>query len=162
MNTDEHRFRNVFYLCLSVFICGSLFAQTFTDVTARAGIRFRHSTGAFGKKYLPETLGSGCAFADLDNDGYPDILLLNGAGLSALYRNNRNGTFTDVTAASGLAVKMHAMGVAVGDYDNDGLPDLYITALDGDRLFHNEGGMRFRDVTRQAGIRNLRDRKSVV
>ncbi len=138
-------------------------AQTFTDVTAQAGIRFRHNTGAFGKRYLPETLGSGCAFVDLDGDGYPDILLLNGRDFPghrrrpsypALYRNNRNGTFTDVTRSSGLAVEMYAMGVAVGDYDNDGRPDIYITTLEGDRLFHNEGGMRFRDVTKQAGIQN--------
>jgi len=142
------------HLCVSVFICGSLFGQTFVDVTAKAGIRFRHATGATGKKYLPETLGSGCAFVDLDNDGYPDILLLNLDGPQALYRNNRDATFRDVTAASGLGVRMKAMGVAVGDYDNDGFPDIYITALDGDRLFHNEGGLRFRDTTKQAGIRN--------
>ncbi len=145
---------NRLYLCLSVFICGSLFCQTFVDVTAKAGIRFRHATGATGKKYLPETLGSGCAFVDLDNDGYPDILLLNLDGPPALYRNNRDATFRDVTGPSGIGVRMKAMGVAVGDYDNDGLPDIYITALDGDRLFHNEGGMRFRDATKQAGIRN--------
>src|SRR6266404_8523095 len=129
-------------------------AQNFVDVTAKAGISFKHSTGATGKKFLPETLGSGCAFVDLDGDGFPDILLLNGAGFPALYRNNRNGTFTDVTVASGLKISMKAMGVAVGDYDNDGRPDLYITTLDGDHLFHNEGGMRFRDVTKQSGIVN--------
>lgn len=129
-------------------------AQRFVDVTTKAGIAFKHSTGATGKKYLPETMGSGCAFVDLDGDGFPDILLLNGNGFPALYRNNRNGRFTDVTALSGLRINMKAMGVAVGDYDNDGHPDLYITALDGDLLFHNDGGMRFRDVTKQAGIVN--------
>ncbi len=135
----------------------------FTDVTAAAGIRFRHNTGAFGKKYLPETMGSGCAFFDFDGDGWPDILLLNGrdfpghkkaASFPALYRNNRNGTFTEVTRAAGLAVEMYALGVAAGDYDNDGYEDLYITALEGDRLFHNERNGTFREVTRESGIRN--------
>jgi hypothetical protein len=135
----------------------------FTDATAAAGIRFRHNTGRSGKKFLPETLGAGCAFFDFDNDHWPDILLINGKNWSgttarpsfpALYRNNRNGTFTDVTAASGLGVEMYGMGVAAGDYDNDGFQDLYITALEGDRLFHNEGNGKFRDVTRAAGIVN--------
>ncbi len=134
----------------------------FVDCTRKAGIHFVHHTGATGKKYLPETLGSGCAFIDLDGDGWPDILLLNGKDFSshgqrylpALYRNNHDGTFTDITRGSGLDVEMYAMGVAVADYDNDGLPDVYITALEGDRLFHNEGHGHFRDVTAQSGIRN--------
>jgi enediyne biosynthesis protein E4 len=134
----------------------------FIDSTKKAGIHFVHHTGATGKKYLPETLGAGCAFLDLDGDGWPDILLINGKdftphrqkSLAALYRNNRNGTFTDITRGSGLDVEMYGMGVAVADYDNDGLPDIYITALDGDRLFHNEGHGHFRDVTAQSGIRN--------
>lgn len=121
-----------------------------------------HYNGAKGKKWLPETIGSGCAFIDLDGDGWPDILLLNGKDwtpsgtrhLGALYRNNRNGTFTDITKGSGLDVEMYANGVAVADYDNDGLPDVYITALDGDHLFHNEGHGHFRDVTAASGIRN--------
>ncbi|HEY7306993.1 MAG TPA: CRTAC1 family protein [Bryobacteraceae bacterium] len=134
----------------------------FVDSTKKAGIRFVHHSGATGKKYLPETLGSGCAFVDLDGDGWPDILLINGRDLSprgqrslpAFYRNNHNGTFTDVTRGSGLDVEMYGMGAAVADYDNDGLPDVYITALEGDRLFHNEGHGHFRDVTAQSGIRN--------
>lgn len=134
----------------------------FTDVTAAAGIRFLHNNGAAGKKWLPETMGSGCAFFDADGDGWPDILLINGKDLttkgrkshSALYRNNKNGTFTDITAGSGLDVEMYGMGVAIADYDNDGRDDVYITALEGDRLFHNEGGGKFRDVTAQAGIQN--------
>ncbi len=137
-------------------------AVKFSDVTAAAGIKFIHHTGATGKKYLPETMGSGAAFADLDGDGWPEILLLNAKDwtprgkkyLSALYHNNRNGTFTDVTAGSGLDVEMYAMGVAVADYDNDGRPDIYITALEGDRLFHNEGNNKFRDVTAASGIHN--------
>ncbi|HUK16049.1 MAG TPA: CRTAC1 family protein [Bryobacteraceae bacterium] len=135
---------------------------TFTDVTAQAGIHFNHNAGRSGKKYLPETLGSGCAFLDADGDGWPDILLLNGKDftphgrktLAALYRNNHNGTFTDITATSGLDIEMYAMGVAIGDYDNDGRDDVYITALDGDHLFHNDGNGRFRDVTKSAGIQN--------
>ncbi len=134
----------------------------FVDVTQKAGLHFVHHSGATGKKYLPETLGAGCAFVDLDGDGWPDILLINGKdftpharrSLPALYRNNRNGTFTDITRGSGLDVEMYGMGVAVADYDNDGLPDIYITALDGDHLFHNEGHGHFRDVTAQSGIRN--------
>jgi enediyne biosynthesis protein E4 len=134
----------------------------FVDTTQKAGIHFIHHTGATGKKYLPETLGAGCAFTDLDGDGFADILLINGKdfvphsqrSFPALYRNNHNGTFTDITRGSGLDVEMYGMGVAVADYDNDGLPDIYITALDGDRLFHNEGHGHFRDVTAASGIHN--------
>jgi hypothetical protein len=134
----------------------------FTDVTTLAGIHFTHNSGRAGKKYLPETLGSGCAFFDIDGDGWPDILLINSKdwtprgrkSLPALYRNNRNGTFTDITRGSGLDVEMYGMGVGIADYDNDGRDDVYITALDGDHLFHNEGGGKFRDVTKSAGIQN--------
>src|ERR1700684_1247095 len=135
----------------------------FTDVTAQAGIHFTHNSGRAGKKYLPETLGSGCAFFDADGDGWPDILLINSKdwvphgrkSLPALYRNNHNGTFTDITPGSGLDIEMYGMGVAIADYDNDGRDDVYITALDGDHLFHNEGDGKFRDVTQSAGIRNV-------
>jgi hypothetical protein len=107
-------------------------------------------------------MGSGCAFFDADGDGWPDILLLNSKdwsprgrrSIAALYRNNRNGTFTNITVGSGLDIEMYAMGVAAADYDNDGREDLYITALEGDRLFHNEGAGKFRDVTKLAGIGN--------
>ncbi len=134
----------------------------FTDVTTAAGIHFVHNSGRAGKKYLPETLGSGGAFIDYDNDGWPDILLINSKdwtphgrhSLPALYHNNHDGTFTDVTRGSGLDVEMYGMGVAIGDFDNDGKDDVYITALDGDRLFHNEGTGKFRDVTKAAGIQN--------
>jgi enediyne biosynthesis protein E4 len=135
---------------------------TFTDVTASAGITFVHNSGRAGKKYLPETLGSGVAFLDANSDGWADILLVNSRNwkpgprrsLHALYRNNKNGTFTNVTPASGLDVEMYGMGVAVGDYDNDGRDDVYITALEGDRLFRNEGNFKFRDVTKASGIAN--------
>ncbi len=134
----------------------------FVDCTRTAGIHFTHHTGATGKKYLPETLGSGCAFIDLDGDGWADIVLLNGKDFvphgqrtqPALYLNNHNGTFKDATRGSGLDIEMYAMGIAVADYDNDGLPDIYITALDGDHLFHNEGHGHFRDVTAKSGIHN--------
>jgi enediyne biosynthesis protein E4 len=135
----------------------------FTDVTAQAGINFKHNAGKAGKKWLPETMGSGCAFADLDGDGWLDIILINSRdwtprpsrrSVSAVYRNNGNGTFTDVTRGSGLDVELYALGVAVGDYDNDGRDDLYITALEGDRLLRNLGGFKFQDVTKEAGIAN--------
>jgi len=134
----------------------------FTDVTAQAGIHFTHNAGRSGHKYLPETLGAGCAFFDFDGDGWPDILLVNGKDFNpggrkttaALYHNNHDGTFTDVTKGSGLDVEMYGMGVAIADYDNDGREDVYITALEGDHLFHNEGNGKFRDVTQAAGIQN--------
>jgi enediyne biosynthesis protein E4 len=134
----------------------------FRDVTTQAGIRFTHNNGAFGRKWLPETMGPGCAFIDYDNDGYPDILLVNGedwpghahAGPTTpkLYHNNRDGTFTDVTHKAGLDVPMFGLGVAVGDYDNDGFDDLFITALGQSHLFHNNGNGTFTDVTKAAGL----------
>jgi hypothetical protein len=135
----------------------------FTDVTAAAGIKFVHNSGREGKKWLPETMGSGCAFFDADGDGWLDILLVNGKDwtprgrhtTAALYRNNHNGTFTDITRASGLDIEIYGLGVTIGDYDNDGRDDVYITALGGDHLFHNEGGGHFRDVTRDSGIQNV-------
>ena len=134
----------------------------FTDITQQSGIRFVHNNGAFGKKYLPETLGPGCAFIDYDNDGYPDIVMVNGgdwpghpkAGKTTpkVYHNNGNGTFTDVTAKAGLAINLYGLGVTVGDYDNDGYDDLFITALGQNRLFHNNHNGTFTDVTKQAGL----------
>ncbi|MEZ5400206.1 MAG: CRTAC1 family protein [Bryobacteraceae bacterium] len=137
-------------------------AVTFADVTAQAGIKFNHNSGRAGKKFLPETLGSGGAFFDFDNDGWQDIFLVNSKdwargrkqSLPALYRNNHDGTFADVTAKAGLAIEMYGMGVAAGDFDNDGNGDLYVTALEGDRLFRNLGNGRFADVTKTAGIAN--------
>jgi hypothetical protein len=134
----------------------------FTDVTAKAGIKFVHNAGKSGKKYLPETLGSGAAFFDADGDGWIDILFVNGKDwtprgrhtTAALYRNNHDGTFTDITRGSGLDVEMYGIGVAVADYDNDGRDDVYITALGGDHLFHNEGHGKFKDVTAASGIKN--------
>ena len=133
----------------------------FRDITSQAGIHFIHNNGAFGKKWLPETMGPGCAFIDYDNDGYPDILLVNGEDwpghqrtLSTLklYHNNHDGTFTDVTRKAGLAVSIFGLGVAIGDYDNDGYDDIFISALGQSRLFHNNGNGTFADVTKAAGL----------
>jgi enediyne biosynthesis protein E4 len=147
-----------------VLFLAPLAAQiSFTDITRQAGIRFVHNNGAYGKKYLPETMGAGCAFIDYDNDGWLDIFLVNGAdwperkskvSTSRLYRNNRDGTFTDVTRRAGLAIEMYGMGCAVADYDNDGYQDLFVTALGQDRLFRNQGDGTFKDVTKAAGISN--------
>lgn len=149
-------------LCLALLALPVNAQVRFTDITQQAGIRFVHNNGKSGKKWLPETLGSGCAFLDADGDGWQDILLINSKSwtpkpaksLHKLYRNNHDGTFADITAGSGLDIEMYGMGVAIADYDNDGRDDVYITALEGDRLFHNEGGGKFKDVTQQAGIRN--------
>jgi enediyne biosynthesis protein E4 len=131
------------------------------DVTERAGIQFQHNSGAYGGKLLPETLGSGCAFLDYDGDGWQDILLVNGMDWPGhkrqrstlrLYHNNRNGTFSDVTRAAGLDVEMYGMGVAAGDYNNDGFPDIFITCVGQSRLFRNTGKGTFVDVTRSSGL----------
>ncbi|MFB3812594.1 MAG: CRTAC1 family protein [Terriglobales bacterium] len=133
----------------------------FTDVTAQAGIRFKHKTGAFGKKYLPETMGSGVCVFDYDNDGWQDVLMVNsmdwpehksGKSFSALYHNDRNGTFTDVTEQAGLAIEMYGMGCTAADYDNDGNVDVYITAVGTNHLLRNLGNGKFADVTARAGV----------
>jgi hypothetical protein len=172
--TQTHQVNRKFYFIaflrasvsawLLIFLCASAsFAQVhFRDVTAQAGIHFTHNNGAFGKKWLPETMGPGCAFIDYDNDGYPDIVLINGDDFSGhahggattlkLYHNNHDGTFTDVTRKAGLAVPIYGFGVAVGDYDNDGFDDLFVTALGQSHLFHNNGNGTFTDVTKSAGM----------
>jgi enediyne biosynthesis protein E4 len=134
---------------------------TFTDVTKQAGIHFTHNSGAFGKKYLPETIGSGVVVFDADGDGWQDIYFVNGMTwpgrpgpktVGALYRNNHDGTFTDITARAGLATPMYGIGASAADYDNDGAVDLYVTALGANHLFRNLGAAKFEDVTAKAGV----------
>ena len=138
----------------------------FTNVTQSSGVHFVHNSGATGKRYLPETLGAGVAFIDYDNDGWQDILFANGEDWPGapkhpstlkLYHNNHNGTFTDVTERSGLGVSMYGMGVAVGDFDNDGFDDVFISAVGQSRLFHNNGNGTFTDVTQKAGLAGVQE-----
>jgi hypothetical protein len=134
----------------------------FTDVTAAAGITFVHESGRAGAKLLPETMGAGVALFDYDGDGWLDLLFVNGRAWKddgrsttpALYRNRGDGTFADVTRGSGLDVELYGMGAAVADFDADGDADVYLTALEGDRLFRNGGDGTFTDVTAAAGIAN--------
>ena len=143
----------------------------FTDVTAESGITFVHQNGAYGEKLLPETMGGGVAFFDFDGDGDQDLLFVNGttwpwkesSGAKptlTLYRNDGRGHFEDVTAGSGLEISLYGMGAAVGDYDNDGREDLFITGVGESRLFHNEGGGKFKEVTREAGVGGAADQWS--
>jgi enediyne biosynthesis protein E4 len=133
----------------------------FKDVTKQAGINFVHSAGP-RSRLLPEDMGSGLAWGDFDNDGFPDLYVVNQAGAfgsgslegpgNRLYRNNGNGTFTDVTESAGLELVHFGMGAYWGDYDNDGILDLFVTGVGGCKLYHNEGNGRFRDVTKQSGV----------
>jgi hypothetical protein len=134
---------------------------TFREITQKAGLHFVHNNAAFGKKYLPETMGPGVAFIDYDNDGWQDIFLVNGTdwpghpskhSTPKLFHNNHDGTFTDVTHKAGLDVEIFGMGVAVGDFDNDGYDDLFVTAMGQSRLFRNNGNGTFTDVTQKAGL----------
>jgi enediyne biosynthesis protein E4 len=127
-----------------------------------SGISWIHENGGSGEMYLPETVGSGCAFLDYDNDGWMDLYFVNSGPCdfytppkplrNALYRNNRDGTFTDVTVAAGVPGNAYGMGVAVGDYDGDGLPDLFVTQYPNSILYHNNGDGTFTDVTAKAGL----------
>jgi hypothetical protein len=134
----------------------------FTRSNTDAGLRFRHEDGSSGKKLFAEVMGPGCAFVDLTGDGKPDLYLVNGARLpgapaaapykDAFYRNNGNGTFTDATDASGLGDVRYGMGCSAGDFDNDGLLDLYVTNVGRNTLYRNIGEGKFKDVTASAGV----------
>jgi hypothetical protein len=137
-------------------------AVVFTDITQSAGIDFVHVNGAYGERLMPETIGSGAAFLDYDRDGDQDLLLINSTywegrqgdrptPTQALYANDGQGRFSDVTPAAGLALSFYGMGVAVGDFDGDGWDDLYLTSLNANHLLRNLGG-RFEDVTAEAGV----------
>src|SRR5690348_1328983 len=143
----------------------------FEDVTAKSGIRFKHESSRTTQKYLPESMGAGVAMFDYDNDGRQDLYFVNGAALrdamppgvspdksdprywNRLYRNNGDGTFTDVTEAAGVRGFSYGMGAVTGDYDNDGHADLLVTNLGGNTLYHNNGDGTFSDVTDTAGVR---------
>jgi hypothetical protein len=149
---------------------GSATPGRFVDATQRLGINFQHQASHTSRKYLPETMGSGVALFDYDNDGRLDIFFVNGAHLSdptpkgtipqksgakywnRLYHQKTDGTFEDVTEKAGLQGTGYGMGVAVGDYDNDGYEDLYVTAYGGNKLYHNNGDGTFSDVTAKAGV----------
>src|SRR5439155_1552522 len=136
----------------------------FVDVTRAAGLAsFRHVSGDIAKNYIVEVTGSGVALVDYDNDGWLDVYLVNGstwaaltgreaAPSAALFHNNRDGTFTDVTAAAGLANRRWGQGVCAGDFDNDGREDLYVTNFGRNRLYHNNGNGTFTDVGEAAGV----------
>ena len=171
--------RSFLLSALAVIPAGKLFAGTasqsaarpfFEDVTAKSGIRFKHEASRTSQKYLPESMGGGVAMFDYDNDGWLDLFFVNGACIqdpmprgaapdksdprfwNRLYRNNRDGTFRDVTETAGLQGRLYGMGVATGDYDNDGNVDLLVTNLGGNILYHNNGDGTFTDVTAKAGV----------
>ena len=165
---------SLFFICFLLLLISNPSAADplqFISVTKEAGIHFKHHDGASGQRYFIEPLGGGAAFLDYNNDGLQDIYLVNGANLpplpqeqssavelprNALYRNNGDGTFTDVAVAAGVADTGYGMGCAVGDYNNDGFPDLYVTNFGANVFFHNNGDGTFTDVTTQTGTGDTR------
>ncbi len=165
--------KSIFLACLLLLISSFSIADSskFISVTKEAGIHFRHHDGGSGQKYFVAPLGGGAAFLDYNNDGFQDIYLVNSADLpplpkeqsstvelprNALYRNNSDGTFTDVAMAAGVADTGYGMGCAVGDYDNDGFPDLYVTNFGANVFFGNNGDGTFTDVTMETGTGDTR------
>jgi enediyne biosynthesis protein E4 len=148
-----------------VELAGAAQQQTpvqFVNIASEAKVAFKHENGATPQKYMPETMAGGSLILDYNNDGWPDIFFVNGGSFvdkqkaagarHRLYRNNKDGTFTDVTATSGIGVSGFGMGACSADYDNDGWPDLYITSVGGNKLYHNNGNGAFTDVTDKAGV----------
>jgi hypothetical protein len=148
-----------------VELAGAAQQQTpvqFVNIASEAKVAFKHENGATPQKYMPETMAGGSIILDYNNDGWPDIFFVNGGSFvdkqkaagarHRLYRNNKDGTFTDVTATSGIGVSGFGMGACSADYDNDGWPDLYITSVGGNKLYHNNGSGGFTDVTDKAGV----------
>ncbi len=173
MKQSRQRKSVVLASCLAVIASGTVFPQgsteresrsiQFTDVTQQAGITWRHVNGATDEKFLIETMGGGGAFLDYNQDGHLDIFLVQSGchkfslkckgGQNALYRQNPDGSFTDVAKQAGVADSgIYGMGVAVGDYDNDGFPDIYVTGFPHNVLYHNNGDGTFTDVTAKAGV----------
>ncbi len=146
--------RWVFALLIGLW-AGSVAAQPrYVDVAAAAGIEFEHRNGARGQKQLPETMGSGVAFFDYDDDGWLDLYWVNVAAPAALYHNEGNGRFAERTQAAGVENSGCGMGAVAADYDNDGDADLYITCYGANILYRNQGDGRFADVTTTASVAN--------
>ncbi len=163
MRFSRRHFFQILQCCTLGRLAAGTSAPAFEEIPPeRSGIRWAHTAGLSPEMYLPETIGAGCAFLDYDNDGWMDIYLVNSGPCdfyqpsiplrNALYRNNRDGTFTDVTEEAGVLGSAYGMGVAVGDYDGDGLPDLYVTQYPHSILYRNNGDGTFTDVTAQAGV----------
>src|SRR3954453_4467699 len=166
--SNDHPFKLILsFLILPLFLSATSVAQqkltvTFEETTQKSGIKWVNNNARSVNRYLPEAIGAGCAFFDYDNDGWMDIYLVNSGPSdfftpnaplkNALYHNNRDGTFTDVTDKAGVAGGTFGMGVAAGDYDGDGSMDLYVTSYGRNILFHNNGNGSFTDVTDKAGV----------
>ena len=146
--------RWVFALLIGLWAGDAVAQPRYVDVAAAAGIEFEHRNGARGQKQLPETMGSGVAFFDYDDDGWLDLYWVNVAAPAALYHNEGNGRFAERTQAAGVENSGCGMGVVAADYDNDGDADLYITCYGANIFYRNQGDGRFADVTTTASVAN--------